>query len=93
MKPSTLKRRAKLQAKPDCFTDEQWATWSQAADAAHPHLHDWACTDCTVEFKAEMELQDRCAWPCVQFFRLPDGSLEGRRMSVKRRTITLKQEN
>jgi hypothetical protein len=68
-------------AQPDCFTDEEWATWSVAARSwfAKPPADHFACIDCTPEFKARMLLEGRCSWPDVVFVQGEDG-LEGRRV-------------
>jgi hypothetical protein len=75
--------RAELKAKPDCFTDKQWKTWSACAAWCKPNTTDWACTDCTPEFKAAALEAGKCSWPCVRFYRAADGGLEGRRTSVR----------
>jgi len=53
--------------KPACFTDEQWRTWYE--NCAHlVNAVDFACTDCTPQYKERMMKAGKCDWPCVQFF-------------------------
>jgi hypothetical protein len=86
-----------LQAKPRCFTDEQWADWLSGFRGFRPNLIDFACQDCSPEFKIKAMAAGKCDWPCVEFFMMDDGTMEGRRTSVPgsrgypegRRIITL----
>ena len=71
-------------AKPDCFTDDEWLQWLAHLPrvAYRPNEHDWACQDCHPAHQTEMLLQERCSWPDVEFMSMPDGTMEGRRMSI-----------
>jgi hypothetical protein len=81
--------RAELKAKPACFSDAGWKVWSAGASWCKPTAVDWACTDCTPEFKARALEAGKCSWPCVRFYVATDGGIEGRRMSVSKRRIGL----
>jgi hypothetical protein len=92
-----------LHRKPRCFSDEDWAAWNVARTAQHgrPNTIDWACIDCTPLFKRQMMSARRCDWPCVEFFKMEDGTIEGRRTSIEghrgytegRKVITLKVQS
>jgi hypothetical protein len=81
----TKEERDVLLAKPACFSDKEWKEWSKHAERCRPSVVDWACTDCTPEFKAEAQAEGRCSWQCVTFVTNDDGGIEGRRMSVYQR--------
>ena len=85
----STEERLELKSKPDCFTDKQWKVWSSCAGWSKPNTTDWACTDCTPEFKARALEAGKCSWPCVRFYVATDGGIEGRRMSVSERHIGL----
>jgi len=72
-------------ARPDCFPVEDWREWLRAAHTERPGVLDFACIDCTPEFKARMMAAGKCSWPCVQFFPDPDDAsgVVGRRMSLR----------
>lgn len=63
-----------------CFTITQWVQWHAAK--IRPNAIDYACVDCSPEFKARMEAKGKCDYPCVKFFMMTDGTMEGRRMSI-----------
>lgn len=71
----------RTQAKLRCFTEAQWEEWS-SKQVIRPNTTDWACLDCDPAFKERMMACGRCDWPCVEFFLMPDGTMEGRRMSL-----------
>lgn len=81
---NTKEERERLKAKPDCYSPIEWKKWSASAYFLKPTVDNWGCTDCTPEFKERAMAAGKCNWPCVQFVRTADGSIEGRRMSVKR---------
>lgn len=71
-----------LQAKPRCFTSEEWDEWLTSFKGFRPNLLDFACVDCSPEYKIRMMAKGLCDWPCVEFFMMNDGTMEGRRTSV-----------
>jgi len=70
---------------PACFSAEEWQAWTRQALKEPPSKSDWACSDCTPEFKARMTDIGCCDWPCVEFVDDGDGGLEGKRMSLPHR--------
>lgn len=75
-----------LTTPPPCFTDqEQWFEWRKLArTAGNVDYRNSYCEDCTPEFKAQMQKEDRCMWPCVTFGRDKDGDLVGTRQSLQK---------
>lgn len=54
--------------KPACFaSQEQWDAWRHAARRSKVSEVSGYCTDCTVEFQAEMVRAGRCRWPSTRF--------------------------
>jgi len=70
-------------ARPACFTAAQWQEWYEhCAHLVNPI--DFACVDCTPQFKERMMRAGKCDWPCVEFFKVgEDENIEGRRMSIE----------
>lgn len=73
-------RPSRLYDRPLCFTPAQWVSWRNGPGVPNPI--DYACQDCSPDYKARMMRVHRCSWPCVEFFIMPDGTMEGRRMSI-----------
>lgn len=71
--------------KPDCFPLEDWREWLRLTHIVKPGAIDFACVDCTPEFKEKMMKVGKCSWPCVQFFPDPDDpdGVVGRRISIR----------
>jgi hypothetical protein len=61
---------------PPCFNSKkQFDAWRELARMSRPHSG--ICTDCTPEYKFEMQKQGRCEYPEVIFKVSGDGDLEG----------------
>ena len=65
-----------------CFSHAEWKAWTRASYHCRPDARDYACADCTPEFKARMLAERKCMWPCVQFVTEEDGGIRGIRMSL-----------
>ena len=72
LKPSRLDQKTY----PLCFSSKkQYDVWRDLARMSRPHSG--ICTDCTPEYKFEMQKQGRCEYPEVVFKVSGDGDLEG----------------
>jgi hypothetical protein len=61
---------------PACFNSQaEYDLWKDARHISATRCQ--PCTDCTVDYKVEMCLQDRCAHPEVRFRLDEDGFTEG----------------
>ena len=73
---------------PLCFiSPSQYARWKLAAMRAEPGESEY-CADCTPDYKLDMILANRCAYPRTVFRKLQGADLEGVRLEsdpVKRK--------